>query len=167
MRKAKLYITEKYTKEILEPIVKASINYTDVCRKFGITSTGSAWRYIKNKIKEHDIDISHFLGKSTHGGYRNSYINKIALKKEEVLVLKENKIKTSSKILRRAMLQSNVDYKCHICELNKWRENSLTLEIHHIDGNNCNNVLDNLQLLCPNCHSQTENYGKNKMVIVV
>ena len=38
----------------------------------------------------------------------------------------------------------------------------ISLEVHHIDGNGKNNSLDNLQLLCPNCHSQTENYkGKN------
>ena len=39
----------------------------------------------------------------------------------------------------------------------------MTLELHHIDGDETNNELTNLQYLCPNCHSLTENYGsKNK-----
>ena len=37
------------------------------------------------------------------------------------------------------------------------------LQIHHIDGDCLNNIEDNLELLCPNCHSLTENYGnRNK-----
>lgn len=40
--------------------------------------------------------------------------------------------------------------------------NPINLEVHHIDGNHNNNELENIQLLCPNCHSYTENYrGKN------
>lgn len=35
----------------------------------------------------------------------------------------------------------------------------LVLQIHHVDGNNRNNKLENLQILCPNCHSQTDNFG--------
>ena len=38
----------------------------------------------------------------------------------------------------------------------------LVIQLHHIDGNRDNNSLDNLQMLCPNCHSQTENYCGNK-----
>lgn len=38
----------------------------------------------------------------------------------------------------------------------------LVIQLHHIDGNRNNNSLDNLEMLCPNCHSQTENYCGNK-----
>ena len=38
------------------------------------------------------------------------------------------------------------------------------LSLHHIDGDRHNNVFENLQILCPNCHAQTDNYGsKNKV----
>lgn len=51
--------------------------------------------------------------------------------------------------------------KCQMCG---WSEiNSFTgrvpLQVHHIDGDSCNNREENLQLLCPNCHSLTENFG--------
>lgn len=53
--------------------------------------------------------------------------------------------------------------KCDICGINKWQEKPITLQVHHIDGNPRNNVVDNLQLLCPNCHSQTDTFsGRNK-----
>jgi len=52
--------------------------------------------------------------------------------------------------------------KCQECgwgEVNK-HTNKVPLQVHHIDGNSCNNVEKNLQLLCPNCHSLTHNWGK-------
>lgn len=53
--------------------------------------------------------------------------------------------------------------KCEICGLSVWNDQPIPLEAHHIDGDRCNNNLDNLQLLCPNCHTLTPNYGsKNK-----
>lgn len=58
--------------------------------------------------------------------------------------------------------------KPHICEICKntvWLDKPISLELHHIDGNPMNNNLDNLQLLCPNCHAQTETYrAKNRRI---
>lgn len=53
-----------------------------------------------------------------------------------------------------------MDYKCAICELTKWNNTSITLQLDHIDGDRHNNQLHNLRLLCPNCHSQTETFSK-------
>ena len=53
--------------------------------------------------------------------------------------------------------------KCESCGLEKWLDMPINLEIHHIDGNRKNNSLENLQLLCPNCHSYTDNWrGRNR-----
>jgi 5-methylcytosine-specific restriction endonuclease McrA len=54
-------------------------------------------------------------------------------------------------------------YKCNSCGLDKWMESMITLELEHKDGNNKNNERDNLELLCPNCHSLTHTWrGRNK-----
>ena len=46
--------------------------------------------------------------------------------------------------------------------MSEWLGKPITLEVHHKDGNHQNNELENLQLLCPNCHSYTDNWrGKN------
>ena len=55
-------------------------------------------------------------------------------------------------------------HKCELCELTKWCNIKIPLEVHHTDGNYKNNNIDNLQLICPNCHSLTPNYRKPKVV---
>ena len=53
-------------------------------------------------------------------------------------------------------------HQCENCKLSVWMDNQITLEVHHIDGNVKNNNYENLQLLCPNCHSFTENWKGRK-----
>ena len=58
------------------------------------------------------------------------------------------------------------DNKCEVCGISKWNGKKLINQLHHKDGNNRNHSLDNLQMICPNCHSQTESFcGKNKNVL--
>jgi 5-methylcytosine-specific restriction endonuclease McrA len=66
------------------------------------------------------------------------------------------------KLLRRKLLNEGTEYKCVICKITKWNEKAISLEVDHIDGNSSNNLLENLRLLCPNCHSQTNTWrGRN------
>lgn len=68
----------------------------------------------------------------------------------------------SSENLKKYLLEYGVVYKCNICGISSWNEKQLTLEIDHIDGIRNHNTLSNLRFLCPNCHSQTENWrGRN------
>jgi 5-methylcytosine-specific restriction endonuclease McrA len=49
--------------------------------------------------------------------------------------------------------------------ISDWQGRPLSLELHHIDGNRQNHLLDNLVILCPNCHSQTDTFrAKNKKI---
>ena len=50
------------------------------------------------------------------------------------------------------------EYKCEKCGLSKWSGEDIVLELHHKNGNLSDNHFDNLEVLCPNCHSQTENF---------
>ena len=55
------------------------------------------------------------------------------------------------------------DEKCNSCGIDEWMSKPISLELEHKDGNHHNNLRDNLEALCPNCHSQAETYGvKNK-----
>lgn len=52
---------------------------------------------------------------------------------------------------------------CEICGVTEWLERPLVMALHHVNGDNTDNRLENLQVLCPNCHSQTESFsGRNK-----
>lgn len=53
-------------------------------------------------------------------------------------------------------------HRCEVCKLDIWCDKSIPIELDHIDGNPENNVIENLRLICPNCHAQTDTYkGKN------
>jgi hypothetical protein len=66
--------------------------------------------------------------------------------------------KLKGKLLSEGIKQN----KCEICEIENWNSKKLNMHLDHIDGNSHNHLLENLRMICPNCHSQTETYcGKN------
>jgi len=81
-----------------------------------------------------------------------------------VSIYLNNEVCISSFKLKQLLIEHNIFINCcQICGIHEWQNKPISLHLHHIDGNRKNNALDNLQLLCPNCHSQTNNYsGKNK-----
>ena len=73
----------------------------------------------------------------------------------------------TQKVLRGYISRHNViPYKCKICGCDgKWQGGQISLQLHHEDGDNSNNEIQNLSYLCPNCHALTNNYrGKNKAI---
>ena len=77
--------------------------------------------------------------------------------------ISENGKKKLSVYIRQYLFEKN-NNKCELCgwgEVNQFT-NKIPLEIHHIDGNHLNNSPDNLQVLCPNCHSLTNSFRKIK-----
>lgn len=53
-------------------------------------------------------------------------------------------------------------YECESCRISEWNGEHLTLELEHINGNRRDNRIENLSLLCPNCHSQTKTWRRKK-----
>jgi hypothetical protein len=65
-------------------------------------------------------------------------------------------------IKRRLLANGLKEPRCERCGIEDWLGDPLALALHHVNGDNCDDRLENLALLCPNCHSQTENFaGRN------
>ncbi|MDQ4071366.1 MAG: HNH endonuclease [Actinomycetota bacterium] len=84
-----------------------------------------------------------------------------AIPLDELLVA--GRLATSRSNLKLRLLANGLkNTRCEECGVDKWRGRPLSLALHHVNGDRNDNRLANLQLLCPNCHSQTENFaGRN------
>lgn len=86
--------------------------------------------------------------------------SKILKKLDDVL---KNTVSIRNHNLKHKLFKTGLKkYECEKCHTKKWQGKKITLELHHKDGNRKNNILKNLQILCPNCHSQTKNYRRWK-----
>lgn len=139
---------EQYSKEELQEMANDSVSYTELAVKIGYSAKGgSGVKQIKAMIQELDLDVSHFKGQ---GWNKNKF--------DYTRFKYGNAIRTAAALPALIALRGR---KCECCGNEIWNGKEIPLEIHHIDGDHLNNELDNLQILCPNCHAQTDNY-KNR-----
>lgn len=149
----------KYTDEQLIEAVKTSLSIAEVCRKLGIKAVGGNYATIHNKINKLNLDTTHFTGKAWNQGLKYKVVVPAKPLQE---ILKENTPYQSYKLKLRLIKEGLKEEKCECCGNTEWLGQPIKLELHHINGNHNDNRLENLQLLCPNCHAYTDNYrGKN------
>lgn len=142
---------EKFSKEEIEQFVADSKSYAELARKIGYddaSKNGSAYRTVHQMIDELNLDTSHFTGQ----GWSKDNFDYSRFRYGK-------KIKTANALNAITSLRG---HKCESCGLEEWKGRLIPLEVHHIDGDELNSELNNLQILCPNCHALTDNYkGKN------
>jgi Zn finger protein HypA/HybF involved in hydrogenase expression len=74
-------------------------------------------------------------------------------------LLQPNRPLNRNHIKLRLIAEGLKQNRCEDCGISTWRGKPLSLALHHVNGSKHDNRLENLSLLCPNCHSQTENFG--------
>ena len=134
--RSRLEITQNEIKELI-PKCKS---YMEILRKLDLDETSKAdYRFVLREVKESGLSIDHFTPAWNKGMNSKNNPDKI-LSRSIDDYLKDDGLKISS----------------------SWNNKPIPLQLHYIDGNHNNNKLDNLQLLCPNCHAQTDNYCRPK-----
>jgi len=140
--------------------VAESYSIREVLRKLGLVPAGGNYETVRKVIRAFGIDSSHFTGQGHLRGKTHDF-NKRPLAE----ILRRGKVENTFRLKRRLVASGLKAQRCECCDLTTWLGRPVPLELHHRDGDRTNNTLDNLELVCPNCHALTDNYrGKNKKV---
>jgi Zn finger protein HypA/HybF involved in hydrogenase expression len=143
-------------------LINDSSCISDVLRKLGYSTNGNSWA---SKIVKERMEKLELIFTKKNAYYYKKYSSKLPL--EQVLIKDSGYNRT--KLKERLIKEGLKEYKCECCGITEWNGKPLSLQLHHINGIHNDNRLSNLQLLCPNCHSQTENFagtrGKGTSII--
>ena len=143
----------------LKLVVEQSTSFRQVLKKIGLREAGGNYFQLQKYVKELGMDASHFKGRGWNKGLKG--IGKPRLSFEEILIKNSNF--QSYKLKNRLFVAGLKFAKCEKCGwAGKSADGRIPLELDHINGDVHDNRLENLQILCPNCHSlQSTHRGRN------
>jgi len=149
-----------WSDEDLKKAVRSSKSIRSVLIKLGLVPAGGNYRHVSASIKVLDLDIGHFTGM----GWRKDKKFDFIPRKKLIDILKKNSDFQSFKLKKRLFMAGLKKPKCEFCD---WAEVSkdgrIPVELDHINGDRYDNRIENLRILCPNCHSlQPTHRGKNQ-----
>ena len=144
-----------WTIDQLKNAVKNCFSYRQVLSKLGLREAGGNYEQVKKYISENQLDIKHFKGRGWNAGMHGIGRPHIALEK----ILIKGSYFQSYKLKQRLFTAGLKPKSCEQCG---WAERTdsghLPLELDHINSDRHDNRLENLRVLCPNCHSLTPNH---------
>lgn len=144
-------IKDRINDNVFIEVCNTSLTMAEASRKLGI-------HY--NSFIRRAKDLNCYIPNQSGKGLLKKSVFKYKL--EDILV--EHSIYKGTSKLRNRLIKCGLkENRCEKCKLTNWLNEPINLHLHHINGDDTNNTIQNLLILCPNCHSQTENYcSKNK-----
>ncbi len=147
--------------EVLRKVVASSVSFAEVLRRLELPKTGSSHLRVKRLTRQLGLDTSHFLGQRSNQGTRHRGNRRKPW--QEILVKRLSGSRSSVAQLRRALQEIGRSPVCCKCKQEgSWQGEPLVLETHHVNGDPLDDRPENLERLCPNCHSQTKNHRFKK-----
>lgn len=134
----------------IEEAVKQAKSYGEVMVLLGYKSRGgNTYQKLRKEIETIGCDTSHFES---------------AQYDEDMIFVENSTYKNMARLKKKILEKKLIPYKCSICgNAGTWKGKTLSLQLHHKNGRNNDHRICNLTFLCPNCHTQTENYGSKNL----
>ena len=153
-------IQRRWTDDQLRAAVASSESYAQVIRRLGLVPAGGNYVQVQRWIRELALDTAHFTGSGWNVGLK--FRPRPPAPLEDVLVAGRS---TGSYKLKLRLFRGGL--KRPACELCGWAvrasDGRVPVELDHINGDRTDNRIENLRILCPNCHSlQPTHRGLNK-----
>lgn len=113
---------------------------------------------LRKVINEYNLDLTKINENRTQENI--NLVSKIQKKPKAIEdILKENSPYKSYTLLKRLVKEGFKTLQCERCGITEWMNKELSFHLHHKNGKHDDNTLSNLEVLCPNCHSQTDNFA--------
>lgn len=154
----------KVSHDELQKMIDKSYTFKDILKYLAINpDTGSGnYRTLHKRFEEEEFDFTKFEENKKINEELRIMKVKNSLKGKTVpldQVLVKNSTYSRSQLKKRLIKEGLLEYKCINCDIAEWRGSEITLQLDHINGVHNDNRLENLRLLCPNCHSQTNTFA--------
>ncbi|GAA4013866.1 hypothetical protein GCM10022408_28740 [Hymenobacter fastidiosus] len=154
----------KWTDAEFGEVVAQSLSVAQVIQQLGLVPAGGNYKTVQARIARLQLSTAHFTGQGWNTGLRYRSFGRKAFLPE---ILVENSPYAFTHGLRGRLLKEGwKQHQCEECGLQERQGQLIPLELHHLNGVHNDHRIENLQLLCPNCHALTKSYrGKNKVKI--
>lgn len=151
--------SKSWSDDDFKDAVSRSTSIAGTLRRLGLKPVGGNYKTVNKYVAQLELDTSHWKGQ---GWLKGTSIRTSPRRDLEDILTRNSTYKNSS--LRPRLIKAGLlEDRCSSCGITEWQEKPLTPHLDHINGINDDNRIENLRLLCPNCHSQTETYcGRNK-----
>ncbi len=155
----------KYDETTLKALVKESTNMAHLLSLCNVIGAGGNYATMKRQLKHFKIDTSHWGTIKQRQGWLKGKTHtwKPSIPLSEILIENSTYGGGTYKLKNKLFKENIFEKKCYNCNLSEWLGNPIPTELEHINGEKTDCRIENLTILCPNCHALTKTYrGKNK-----
>ena len=160
MQRARRSPIWKISKIELENLINRSSSWSEILNHFCLANKGGNYQTLKSRIKYDNIDVSELKEKiRKRAGFAR------IRKPKPINEFLQNGVRCNRSSLRKRLIKEDLLKEiCDECGIGPfWNNRRLVLQLDHINGNPEDNRIENLRLLCPNCHTQTDTFAGKRL----